>query len=180
MLHNFTLKQSNGEESMRGLIFTLILLFLFSCSKPEQEYKVTQTQDNEQVTVSNFTAPDKPEFFYRELHKIQQKIMRNPASREFKEAFIYNAYIEDNNALISLGSARTKNPESGELITSSLVRRAALLDAKRWAVYGLLWLNNDFQPDFGKISETHQGVFQELYSFNSGDSLIIAIATPVR
>lgn len=165
---------------MRLLILLFILSVVLGCSKSKKENDQAAADDSTKLKEISFTVPQRPAFFYEELHKIQQKIMHNPQSREFKEAYIYNAYIPDNNALISLGSARTKNPQSGTEITQALVKRAALVDAKRWAVYGLLWLNNDFQPDFGKISEIHEGVFQELYSFNSGDSLIIAIATPVR
>lgn len=164
---------------MRLFILLFIILF-FACSEQKQKQQSVQKQDSISFTESTFVKPEKPPFFYKELLKIQQQVIQHPQERLYREAYIINAYQENNNALISLGSARTKDPQSGIEINPAMAKRAALIDAKRWAVYGLLWLNNDFKPEFGKISEQYSGVFEELYSFNTNDSLIIAIATRVR
>ncbi|MCB0282694.1 MAG: hypothetical protein H6627_04865 [Calditrichae bacterium] len=162
------------------IFFLIFLVFFMACSEKKQQPPSLQEQDSISFNESNFIKPEKSPFFYKELLKIQQQIIHNPRERIYREAYIVNAYIDNNNALISLGSARTKDPESGTEINPVMAKRAALIDAKRWAVYGLLWLNNDFKPEFGKISEQYSGVFKELYSFNHNDSLTIAIATRVR
>ena len=165
---------------MRYVFYLCCFSFLFSCSKSEQESKTAEDIGNTSAGNASINVPAQPDEYYKNLLRLQLQVIKNPDSREAKEAFIHNAYFPDGNALITVGSARTVHPESGAPISRSLVKRAALLDAKRWAVYSLLWLNNDFQPDFGKISENFDGVFKEMYSFNSGDSLIIAIALNVR
>ena len=126
-----------------------------------------------------FAAPQLDEHYYRQLFRIQQDIALDPGNREKKEKFIFNAYFPEKNTLISFGSARKINPSTNQNIPYPLQKRAAVVDAKRWATYGLLWISNDFKPDFGKISDVHVGETQEVFSFESGDSLIIVLANKV-
>ena len=144
--------------------------------KPTQD--TVQKIDSAQTVT--FNPPQLEENYYRELYKFQQEIIFNPESREKKERFIFNAYFADNNTLLSFGSARKTNPNTQQAIPYPLIKRTALVDAKRWGTYGLLWLNNDFKPNFGRISEVHKGETREVFSFDVGDSLIIALANKVR
>ncbi len=162
----------------RTLIILLAGFFLWSCNKPDEK-----KQDMIKVTVpgtpADFVAPQLEKSFLANLYSVQMEITANPSSRLHKERYIFNAYLPDNNALVSFGNARLSNPQTGEKIAQALAKRAALVDAKRWASYGLLWLNNDFKPDFGKISTVNQGEIKELATFIKGDSLIVAIASKV-
>ena len=160
-------------------ILLIIGVFLFSCKTEKvTDQDVSPKIDSTLTTV--FNPPTLTDEYYRELFKYQQNIIFNPDSREQKEKYIFNAYFADNNTLISFGSGRRTNPNTQQTIALSLVKRAALVDAKRWATYGLLWLTNDFKPDFGRISEIHYGETKEIYSFYVGDSLVIALASKVR
>jgi hypothetical protein len=159
-------------------IILLAGLFLWACGKSDEK-----KEDTVKITIPGtqvaFTPPKLDQPFLKSLYDVQMEIMNNPSSRLHKERFIFNAYLADNNALVSFGNARLTNPQTGAKISRALAKRAALVDAKRWASYGLLWLNNDFKPDFGEISTVNQGELKELATFIKGDSLIVAIASKV-
>lgn len=157
----------------------LFILILYSC-KSEQTQSIKSVIPKDSVVSVSFTPPILTEQYYRELFQYQQDIIVNPDNQEKKEQFIQKAYSPENNTLITFGCARKINPETKQPIAHALVKRAALLDSKRWASYGLLWINNDFQPDFGKINEINSGLAQEVFSFDSGDSLVIALASKVH
>ena len=162
---------------MKKIIFSIcILFFLFACNEAEKQKDEIKTT-NDPIP---FNPPKLEQGFLEKLYFTQMEIMKNPTSRIHKEKYIFRAYIADRNTLISFGNAKSTNPSTGEKNSPALIKRAAFLDAKRWATYGLLWLNNDFQPDFGKIKDTHKGITQELLTFNKGDSLVIVIASKVR
>jgi len=164
----------------KKLASILMIFLIVYCTDKKNNTESSIGKVKKAVDSTVFKTPQVSETFLQELYQIQEEILINPASRKHKEAFIINAYRPDENALITFGSAAHVNPKTGEVITAALVKRAALLDAHRWSAYGLLWLNNDFKPDFGKISELHKGNYRELGSFIKGDSTIIAIATNVR
>ena len=160
----------------------VVFLIFFSCKaekqeKEEKQNTAEQVETNEPVA---FKPPSLDEKYYRELFRFQEDIILNPANRKLKERYIFNAYFADYNTLITFGSARRINPETKQAIATPLIKRAALMDAKRWASYGLLWLNNDFQPDYGKIKGINSGETREVFSFDKGDSLVIALANKVR
>ena len=169
---------------MKTFSITIIAFLIVLSCKTEKSVKQETVETADSAASSQvaeaFNPPDLADDYYRELFKYQQEIVRNPDSREKKEHYIFNAYFPENNALLSFGSARKTNPQTKQAISYPLQKRAALIDARRWGTYGLLWINNDFKPDFGKISDMHSGETQQVYSFESGDSLIIVLANKVH
>lgn len=157
----------------------LISILLFSC-KTEKVADQNVVMKKDTVLTASFNPPDLSEDFYRELYKDQQNIIINQDNREQKEEYLHKAYFANNNTLITFGSARKINPATGQTINRAMIRRAALLDAKRWASYGLLWLKNDLKPDFGKINDINAVETKEIYSFDVGDSLVIVLANKVH
>ena len=132
------------------------------------------------VKAVSFNPPALEDSYYREVFGYQQEITVNPESRQKKEQYLKNAYFPDNKTLLSFGCARKTHPETKQPIASPLQKRAALLDAKRWASYGLSWIENDYKPDFGKIAEISAGETVEVFSFDKGDSLVIVLANKVH
>ncbi len=160
------------------VVFSTIILLLACNERGEQKESVAET-DKTEVTAT-FDPPKFEQDILENLYLAQMDIMTNPSSRAHKEKYISKAYIADKKTLITFGNARLTNPQTGNKISIALIKRAALLDAKRWASYGLLWLKNDFEPDFGKLNEVNKGVVKEIATFNKGDSLIVAIANKVN
>ena len=152
---------------------------MYTCQS-EQVQNKEPVFKKDSVAAVTFNPPQLSDEYYRNLFKYQQNIILNPDSRDEKEEFITDAYFSKNKTLITFGCARRTNPKTNQPITQALIKRAALLDAKRWAAYGLQWIKNDFKPDFGEISEIYSGSTREVYSFDSGDSLVIALASEVR
>ena len=165
---------------MMKILMILSTLILFPACNEAGKQKENRAETTNTNAQTPFNPPKFERAFLENLYLAQMDIMKNPLSRAHKEKFILNAYIADKNTLISFGNARLKDPQTGNKIATPLIKRAALIDAKRWATYGLLWLNNDFKPDFGKIKGAHNGFIKEIATFNKGDSLIIAIASKVR
>jgi len=165
---------------MSKIIFILsTILLLVSCDEAGKQKEKPDEANKEDLTIP-FDPPEFEQEFLESLYLIQMDIMKNPSSLTHKEKYISDAYIADRNTLVSFGNARNTNPETGTKIAPALVKRAAILDAKRWATYGLIWLNNNFEPDFGKIKDVYNTDTKEITSFNKGDSLIIAIASKVK
>ncbi len=163
------------------VVFITIILLLACNEREEQMESVAETDKTNKTEVpATFDPPKFEQDILENLYLTQMDIMHNPSSRAHKEKYISKAYIADKNTLITFGNARLTNPQTGNKISIALIKRAALLDAKRWASYGLLWLKNDFEPDFGKLNEVNKGVIKEIATFNKGDSLIVAIANKVN
>lgn len=164
-------------KSVFVIVFYIIIIISCEAEKSPIPDAVQKTDSAKAIS---FNPPVLEETYYRKLYKFQQEIMLNPEDREKKERFIFNAYFAENNTLLSFGSARKTNPKTQQAIPYPLLKRAALVDAKRWATYGLLWINNDFKPDFGRINDIHSGESREVFNFDIGDSLIIALANKVH
>ncbi|NIS37978.1 hypothetical protein GWN26_11100 [Candidatus Saccharibacteria bacterium] len=54
-------------------------------------------------------------------------------------------------------------------------KQAAFTDAGRWAAYLQRWLENDFQPDFGNISEAVDAHSEVVREEVIGDSLYMEV-----
>jgi len=160
-------------------IVTLTLLILVACNSEKPTAKKTMVVSDSAKTVS-FSPPVLQDSYYRDVFEYQQEITVNPESRQKKEQYLKNAYFPDNKTLLSFGSARKTHPETKQPVAYALQKRAALLDAKRWASYGMSWIENDYKPDFGKITEISAGETVQVFSFDKGDSLVIVLANKVR
>ncbi len=164
------------------IVSILILSFLVTCKsekKVEQEMIEEQANAGDQ-TEAFFTPPDLADIQFDQLSELQQQIMVNSTDAALREEFIHQAYFTNNNSIITIGVARLTHPETGAPITRSLVQRAARMDANRWAAYGISWIKNSYQPDFGKLQAFFQGEQKELMSYTQGDSLYLAVASRVN
>jgi hypothetical protein len=97
--------------------------------------------------------------------------------KSFREDYCKRAYLEKHDLFISMGIGRLTNPETGQPIPLHLVRRAADLDARRWASYGEQWLSADYEPPFGELKSGFNKPVTPLKENIVGDSLFIFIAT---
>ena len=79
--------------------------------------------------------------------------------------------------MITMGIAKLKNPESGEIINRGMVERAAQIDAKRWAMFGTNWLMYNYEPAFTKIKGNFSRNTQVIDKVEVGDSLFLYLAS---
>jgi len=160
-------------------VFIAIFLLIMFCEDTEQHSQNFTNKDSVSFE-TGFTVPSLDSKFLEELYAYQMKILLNPDDNSSKAEFISKAYIKEKNVLITFGNAKKINPKTGEQISPALIKRAAILDAKRWAAYGINWIKNGTEIQFGKINEIYQGLNKEIYTFQKGDSLIVTLASKVQ
>ena len=155
-------------------VFLAVTLLLYCTEKPSADAPANT------AVPASFAIPEIEEDNLKRLFEDQLRIMRFPDNPEYRKIFITQAYFKPENALVTFGTARKSHPQTGNPVNTALLKRAALLDARRWAAYSLQWIENVHSPDFGKIQTESAGVFKEINTFSFGDSLVIAIATKVN
>lgn len=157
------------------LLAGLLFMTLVSCDKPQSdteslqqskvENSMTETVQPPQVTMAEMTA----------LISLQIQIMREPEKRQFRIDYC-NYSASNPNWFITAGAGRVKNPETGVPIPMRLARRAAQLDAARWALYAKTWSENDFDKSFGELSGQLTEPQQLINESVANDSLIVIMA----
>ena len=159
-----------------NLLIVLLIWFVFaSCTedpKPAVENPKNESVQNQLPTLSD-------EYLTR-LFELQEMIRIFPEDRDFRQEYIEHCYLKDKGLFISLGFGTLHDPQSGNPIMEQYYRRAARIDAARWAAYGKSWLTNELEPPFGKLETTQIMTGQELRTTVLGDSLFLFMATPMQ
>jgi hypothetical protein len=166
-------------------ILLLCLLVWAGCKKETKTEQPDIVEDTLSATGSEtaaagFSALELSQINFDAVMNLQLQIERQPENTELRRTFLENAYFKSNNALVTIGVGRLKNPDTGSPIARSMVKRAAQVDANRWAAYGLSWIKNDLSPHFGNLDTTFQGMQIKLMSFDRGDSLYLAVASEIQ
>ena len=157
------------------LILLCLIVLIFSC-KQEKTEKSIENIDSSISRDITFSIPDISEESLHELFELQLRVNKNPTKLAYRKQLVEKSHFQENNALITFGCARMTHPVTGQKVAQALLKRAAIIDAKRWAAYGQTWILNNYMPDFGKLNSTFNGINQQIISFNRGDSLVIAFA----
>ncbi len=151
----------------------LLFSLLISCSAEQQQTEETNKSE---------TLPDLPQVtdeYLTRLFELQELIRIFPDDRDLRTEYVRHAWLKDSGYFISLGFGTLHDPGTGGEIPEQFYRRAAGMDAARWAAYGESWLNNNFEPAFGKLDAAPVRTGRELRSTVLGDSLFLFIATPL-
>lgn len=160
--------------------FLIILLFiLFSCAQEEAPKFLSQI-DSAQIENNSSKLPPLSESELRELFNLQLRVNKNPADIERRKELLSKSYFPGSSIIITFGCARQTHPKTGQKISTALLKRAARIDANRWAAYSNEWLKNNYMPDFGKLNSTFTCNDQQISSFTYGDSLVIAYAYKIN
>ncbi len=165
-------------------ILLAFVIMLIACKKE------TKTRDTDPGTDSlaagtpaaaaaGFSTPELSEVNFDALISLRLQIERHPQDKSLREQYLQTAWFRNNKALISVGVGRLTHPETGQPVSRSLVKRAAQVDANRWAAYGASWIRNDLSPAFGRLDTTYRGAQTALLSYERGDSLYMAIASEI-
>ena len=163
---------------MKVMILSLVVVLIFFCScqknKDETE-SVTRKSDEASGMESGLPSFDND--YLVSIYEAQELIKIQQDDVDLRQRYCEKAYLADRKLFISMGIARLHHPETGAAIPDHMVEQAARLDAIRWAAYGKHWLENNYQPAFGKLQANFQQDIKEINRANVGDSLFIFAAT---
>jgi hypothetical protein len=166
---------------MKSWPFILLagLLVMFSACQTEKDAETEQVQQSaREGSATNTPAiPDLSDDYLVGIYEAQELIKIFHDEKSFREDYCKRAYLEDYDLFISMGIGRLTNPETGQSIPRHMARRAADLDARRWAGYGAQWLSSDYEPPFGELHTTFNKPVTVLGENVVGDSLFVFVAT---
>ena len=156
------------------------LIFLISCKQDRpadvETEELSQTAEELSQSFSD-RIPEINDDFKVNLYELQEKIKIYPNDVELRKQFCQSAFSEDKMVLITMGIAKSKNPDSGEILNRGMVERAAQIDAKRWAMYGTNWLMYNYEPAFTEIKGNFVRKTQVVDKIEVGDSLFLYLAS---
>ena len=164
---------------MRQFFFVsllIMLIFLVACKKEQQK----QTEQITQGTTEKSTASALPSFsdtYLTSVYEAQEWIKMEGDNIELRKKYCSLAYHPGQQVFVSMGIARLHNPETGQPIPQYQVEQAAKLDAIRWASYGEKWLNNNYEPPFGKLTVQTTRPIEIINTAHVDDSLFIFVGT---
>ena len=160
------------------LIFFILTAIFWSCkSETKTETEAMQQISAETSSGSVNTLPQLPDEYFVGIYETQELIKIFQDDKSYRESYCQQAYLKDRKLFISMGIGRLTNPETGQPIARQMARRAAALDARRWAAYGETWLENNFDPPFGKLNKFFNRSVTTLNENVVGDSLFVFIGT---
>ncbi len=171
-------------NSQKYPLIISIIIFLMACTK-EKSADVETTGEVEEISQTaqemstTFTErlPQIDDDLKVKIYELQERIKIEQNNSELIKQYCQTAFVPEKNILISMGIGTRINPRTGKRITLPMYERAALLDAKRWALYGEKWLNNNYQPPFGKIKSKFSRTADIIDKVVVGDSLFLYLAT---
>ena len=161
-------------------IFFILVIANWACKSESK----TETEEMQQVSLeasagSSSTLPQLPDEYFVEIYEAQELIKIFHDEKSYRESYCQQAHLKDRKLFISMGIGRLTNPKTGQPIARQMAQRAAALDARRWAGYGETWLNNNFDPPFGKINKFFNRPVTTINENVVGDSLFVFIATSI-
>jgi hypothetical protein len=166
---------------MKALNIISFIVIVGICSgcyedKPKEATKLNTHSRNE-ITLTASKIPDLSSDYLVSVYENQELIKISQDDRDLRKKYCDHSYFKKENLFISMGIGSLINPETGEAIPHHLAERAATLDARRWAGYGELWLNNDYEPNFGKLNAKIKGTITVIDQTVVGDSVFVFVAT---
>ncbi len=163
-----------------GLFIILSLVISIGC----QSEKDSETEELIQTPgeTSSTTSPPLPQLsddYYVSIYEAQEMVKIYPDDRSYREKYCQQAYLKDHHIFISMGIGLLTNPKTGRGIPQHLAKRAANLDARRWAGYGEKWLKDNFDSPFGQLEHYSNRPVSVLNQSVVGDSLFVFVATTI-
>ena len=163
---------------MKTLSIILLIPMLLGCydDKPKEATKLnTKTQNP--ITLTASKIPKLSSDYLVSVYENQELIKISHDDKNLRKNYCEQSFLEKERLFISMGIGSLKNPETGESIPQHMAARVANLDARRWASYGEMWLNNDFEPSFGKLKSNFKRTVTVVDQTVIGDSLFVFVAT---
>ena len=165
-------------EKKHIIILAVIVTLAWGCydEKPREASQVDTNTQNA-VTLTASKIPDLSSDYLVSVYENQELIKISQDDKALRKNYCDQSFLEKDNLFISMGIGSLKNPETGESIPQHLAERVANIDARRWASYGEMWLNNNYEPSFGKLQSNFKRTVTVIDKTVIGDSLFVFIAT---
>jgi hypothetical protein len=165
-------------KSITKITLITIVAILYSCyeEKPREATRL-ETHPKDAVTLTASKIPDLSSDYLVSVYENQELIKISEDNKELRKMYCEQSFLEKENLFISMGIGSLRNPETGEAIPQHLAERVANIDARRWASYGEMWLNNDYEPSFGKLQSNFKRTVTVIDKTVIGDSLFVFVAT---
>jgi hypothetical protein len=161
------------------ILLTWILLFLLGCKSEKNEQVEQMKISNQESSLAEAGIPDLDNDFLVSIYEAQELIKIEHDNIDLRKKYCQKAYLKDRGYFITMGIGVKNNPETGQAIPTSFVEKSATIDAMRWASYGLQWIQNNYEPAFGKIQAKTNPNITVINKANVGDSLFVFMATKV-
>jgi hypothetical protein len=154
-----------------------IALFSSCYDEKPREAKRLNTKIQNPVSLTSSKIPDLSSDYLVTVYENQELIKISQDDKELRKKYCDQSHLEKQNLFITMGIGSLRNPETGEPIPQHMAERVANLDARRWASYGEMWLNNNYEPSFGKLKSNFKRTVTIIDQTVIGDSLFIFVAT---
>jgi hypothetical protein len=163
---------------MKTLNMIILFTLFWGCydEKPKEATKLNTNTKNP-VTLTASKIPNLSSDYLVSVYENQELIKISHENKDLRKLYCDQAFLEKENLFISMGIGSLKNPQTGESIPQHLAARVANLDARRWASYGEKWINNDYEPSFGKLKSNFKRTVTVIDEKVIGDSLFVFVAT---
>jgi hypothetical protein len=165
---------------MKSFISILILLFVVlitSCDKKQEQNVEELSNKSEAGSMTATTGiPKVDDDYLAEIYELQERIKLDHQNIELRKSYCQKAYFPESGQIISMGIGLLNNPKTGQAIPKALAERVALIDAARWVGYIEVWLEQQYQPDFGKLNKQVNLPLQVINQITLGDSLFVFFA----
>ena len=169
---------------MKFLTFFTVFLYtliIYSCGKNQPEaVEKSATNTDKQVSLISSSLPQFSNEYLVGIYEKQELIKISEDNPELRKKYCESAYNPESKLLVTMGIGSLKHPVTGNPISRTQAERAAMLDAYRWVGYGETWLNNEYQPAFGKLQTYVKRRGTVVNQSVVGDSLFVFIATEIE
>ncbi len=167
-----------GQTSGLVAVFLLLIALWTGCSQHSDQEAFREAQE---VTIpaANSRQMPLPELSpdqIQRLLELEKAVLQNPDNAELHRQVLEAGVFPEHGVLVAAGVGLLKNAENGAPIPQALARRAATLDAQRWAAYLLQWYRHGPELAFGTLSTRFVSPSQPVVRLVQNDSLVLVLA----
>jgi hypothetical protein len=165
-------------KSFISIVIFIAFILISACDKQKDQQVEELTNKSEAQSITADTdIPKLDDDYLAEIYELQERIKLDHQNIELRKTYCQKAYLPESGHIISMGIGRLYNPKTGQAIPKASAERVALMDAARWAGYIEVWMEQQYQPDFGKLNKQVNLPLQVINQITLGDSLIIFFAS---
>jgi hypothetical protein len=138
--------QSQYQRIVSAIItIGLLILTCLSCSKKEEEGRISPKLETAQVAEPNYKD------ILNEIELVQAEIIQQPADSQLHVKLVEISFDTSLNVIRAAGRGQPPMEAQSPEIAKQAAQEAAYIDACQWLAYILEWRDHPGTPEFGKI-----------------------------